>query len=170
MAMAIKHRISGFDVKAPYSMQQLLPLATLPEASPAAASNVQGVPHAPPWASNSLPQQEAEGGIRFHDWFPTRGRSTYSRSAPRGEGGHTATEGGGNAQRAEGVKAFQDMCSASRSMTAVDSPTMLRQNRVEVGIFSCSSPSAQTRPHFSDMVKCNFFLKGCSRGSGSSEV
>lgn len=147
MAQAVKHRISGFDVKSPYSQQQLPPLSPLPEASPAIGPSTSYPTHASPWASNSLPQQEAEGGIRFHDWFSTKGQSPHSRSVPGGTSRRSTTGGGeqGNGQRAEGVKAFQDMCSASRSMAAVDSPTMLRKHRVEVRIATELATSSEIK-------------------------
>ena len=78
-------------------------------------------------------EREPDG---FHDWHP----HGYSVSRPK----HNSTAAAASApagrgtwlpdsERSDvGVRGFVSMCSAARSIAAVDSPTTLRQHRVEV--------------------------------------
>ena len=169
MALEVRHRIHrGFEVKTSssfthqQSQQQLQQQQQQQQQPPphgaAAASKADTVQ-----SSDAAPQHRAiPSQVRsarpsastpfspaahdrepngFHDWHPLG----HSASGPAGAAAASAPAGRGiwlpDSERSDvGVRGLVSMCAAARSMAAVDSPTVLKQHRVEVRSADLSRP------------------------------
>ena len=159
MALEVRHRIHrGFEVKPSANFgpqqqqqqrqqqqqpQQQQPLSQEATAQPSAAaprpreesSRLLPAPLSAKAAFSPAPREREPDG--FHDWRPhgysvsrpkDSSNSGAAASAPAGRGTWLP-----DSERSDvGVRGFVSMCSAARSIAAVDSPTVLRQHRVEV--------------------------------------
>ncbi len=157
MALEVRHRIHrGFEVKPSTGLglpqqqrqqqqqpQQQQPLSQETTAQPSDAAprpredssrHLSAPLSAKAVFSPATREREPDG---FHDWRPhgysvsrpkDSSKSGAAASAPAGRGTWLP-----DSERSDvGVRGFVSMCSAARSIAAVDSPTVLRQHRVEV--------------------------------------